>query len=56
MPSPLVDQLAIDARLVIPVGGLRQEMMILTKTDNGVVERTTIPVLFVPMTGEALTR
>ena len=56
VPSPLVDQLAVNARLVIPVGGLRQEMTILTKTDNGVVERTTIPVLFVPMTGEALTR
>ena len=56
VPSPLVDQLAINARLVIPVGDRRQEMTILTKTDNGVVERTTIPVLFVPMTGEALTR
>lgn len=56
VPSPLVDQLAINSRLVIPVGERRQEMTILTKTDNGVVERTTIPVLFVPMTGEALTR
>ena len=56
VPLALVDQLAINAKVVIPVGRLRQEMTVITKTEGGMIERKTIPVLFVPMMGEAVTR
>jgi protein-L-isoaspartate(D-aspartate) O-methyltransferase len=50
VPQPLVDQLAVGGHLVIPVGDVRQQMTILTKTKEGIVERRTIPVRFVPFT------
>jgi len=50
IPQPLVDQLAVGGRLVIPVGDVRQQMTIVTKTKDGVVERRTIGVRFVPLT------
>ena len=39
--------------MIIPVGDNYQDMTIITKTPGGVVEQKTIPVRFVPMTGEA---
>ena len=56
VPAALVEQLATGARLVIPVGRFRQEMTIVTKTDDGTTTQTTLPVRFVPMTGEARDR
>lgn len=56
VPQPLIDQIAVGGRLVIPVGRGIQNMMILTRTPNQVVEEITLPVRFVPMTGEALNR
>ena len=56
IPPALVEQLALGARLVIPVGRLRQEMTIVTKAADGAVTETTLPVRFVPMTGEAQQR
>ena len=52
IPRPLVDQLASGGLLVAPVGaqGGPQWMTIVEKTANGVVERRTIPVQFVPFT------
>jgi len=52
VPQPLVDQLAMNGRMVIPVGRDYQEMVILTKTDRGVVQKRTIPVRFVPLVRE----
>ena len=52
VPQALVDQLAVGGRMVIPVGDAYQEMTIIEKTPEGVVERQTIPVRFVPMTGD----
>jgi len=52
VPQALIDQLALGGRMVIPVGATIQHMMIIEKTPSGVVERRTIPVRFVPMTGE----
>jgi protein-L-isoaspartate(D-aspartate) O-methyltransferase len=52
VPQALVDQLALGGRMVIPVGATIQHMMIIEKTPKGVVERRTIPVRFVPMTGK----
>lgn len=51
VPKALVDQLAVKGKMVIPVGSAFQEMVIITKSETGVIERRTIPVRFVPMTG-----
>jgi protein-L-isoaspartate(D-aspartate) O-methyltransferase len=53
IPQPLVDQLKIGGRLVIPVGDLFQELILVTKTEKGIKKENVIPVRFVPMTGEA---
>ena len=53
IPQPLVDQLKMGGRLVIPVGELFQELMVVTKTEKGMKKDMIIPVRFVPMTGEA---
>jgi len=52
IPRPLIDQLATGGLLVAPVGtqSAPQWMTIVEKTRNGVVERRTIPVQFVPFT------
>jgi len=52
IPQALVDQLALGGRMVVPVGEIVQNMMIIERTRNGVIERQTIPVRFVPMTGK----
>jgi protein-L-isoaspartate(D-aspartate) O-methyltransferase len=53
IPQPLVEQLRIGGRMVIPVGSMFQELKLLTKTRKGMVEKSIVPVKFVPMTGEA---
>ena len=53
IPQPLVDQLKVGAKLVIPVGDVFQELMVITKTETGIKKMNAIPVRFVPMTGEA---
>ena len=53
IPEPLVDQLAVGGRMVIPVGGFFQELKVFTREKDGrVTEKDIIPVRFVPMTGE----
>ena len=54
VPQPLLDQLAIGGRLVLPVGdGWGQELLVVTKQPDGSIRRETVaPVMFVPMTGE----
>ena len=52
VPLALLDQLALNGKLVIPVGTTYQEMMVITKTQKGLMEKKTIPVRFVPMTGK----
>jgi len=49
VPPALIEQLAPEGRLVIPVGTIAQEIMVITKTARGVVRETTIPVRFVPL-------
>ncbi len=53
VPVPLVEQLAVGGRMIVPVGENRQTLTILTRTERGVTEESVLPVLFVPMTGEA---
>jgi protein-L-isoaspartate(D-aspartate) O-methyltransferase len=52
VPQALVDQLAVNGKMIIPVGTFNQQMLVITRTSKGVVERSTIPVRFVPMTGK----
>ena len=50
VPSALVDQLAIDGRLVIPVGAQgTQRLLLLTRTEDGVDEEMLAHVSFVPL-------
>jgi protein-L-isoaspartate(D-aspartate) O-methyltransferase len=55
VPKPLVDQLAEGGRMVIPVGefGELQQLVVLRKENGKLVTKRTLPVRFVPMTGEA---
>ncbi len=54
IPQPLIDELKPGARIVIPVGVSSQELRVLSKrADGSLVEERTMPVRFVPMTGEA---
>jgi protein-L-isoaspartate(D-aspartate) O-methyltransferase len=52
VPQPLIDQLSVGGRLVIPVGPAwsSQQLLVIEKTSSGVVETKTIPVIFVPLT------
>lgn len=56
IPGPLIDQLAEDGRIVIPVGKpfRTQYLVVVTKDKNGRIRKETkYPVRFVPMTGKA---
>lgn len=50
-PQPLLDQLALGGRLVIPLGNADQELVVFTRNDQGFSRASVIPVRFVPMTG-----
>jgi protein-L-isoaspartate(D-aspartate) O-methyltransferase len=52
IPRALVDQLAPGGIMVVPVGTGYQEIVIINKTPQGVTERRTIAVRFVPMVKE----
>jgi protein-L-isoaspartate(D-aspartate) O-methyltransferase len=54
VPPPLIAQLKPGGRMVLPIGGFDQDLVVLTKQADGTVKREKIlPVRFVPMTGEA---
>jgi len=53
VPQPLVDQLKIGGRMILPVGDFFQELRVIVKTEKGTYDRDVLPVRFVPMTGEA---
>ncbi len=55
VPQALVDQLAPGGTMVVPVGVVSQHVLIIERTERGVIERRTIPVRFVPMTGKPAT-
>lgn len=53
IPQPLIDQLAVGGRLVIPVGrGDGQMLQRVTRTAEGVTVQEVSPVRFVPLIGE----
>jgi protein-L-isoaspartate(D-aspartate) O-methyltransferase len=53
IPQPLLDQLAVGGRLVIPVGRGTQDLVVVTRGKDGYERREVAPVRFVPMTGKA---
>lgn len=52
IPEPLLQQLAVGGRLVIPVGSFYQQLKVITREAEGYSEKDVIPVRFVPMAGE----
>lgn len=54
IPRPLIDQLKEGGRMVLPLGTNRfvQDLIVLTKTADGLNKRLVTGVVFVPMTGE----
>jgi protein-L-isoaspartate(D-aspartate) O-methyltransferase len=53
VPRDLVEQLAVGAHLVMPVGDDYQELIRITRTEEGTQLERLLPVRFVPMTGKA---
>jgi protein-L-isoaspartate(D-aspartate) O-methyltransferase len=53
VPQPLVEELAVGGRMVLPVGKGTQELVLIEKTSQGILQRSLLPVQFVPMTGQA---
>lgn len=50
IPQKLIEQLKIGGRLVIPVGNYWQELWVITKLNDGTLDKQSIiPVRFVPM-------
>lgn len=56
IPQPLIDQLVVGGRMILPVGDHHQQLVVLRRTATGVERERVINVRFVPMTGEALSR
>jgi len=55
IPPPLIKQLKVGGRMVIPVGGwfMTQELLLVTKQEGGkIITRQILPVKFVPLTGK----
>jgi len=51
LPTSLLEQLAIGGRMVVPVGeqGSRQDLLLITREEDGYVRENLGPVSFVPM-------
>ncbi len=56
VPPPLLEQLAVGGRLVVPLGRGLQELVVITRTPEGYERREITGVRFVPMTGKAQER
>jgi protein-L-isoaspartate(D-aspartate) O-methyltransferase len=54
IPKPLLEQLAMGGRLIVPVGDYPQRLLLVRRTVEGYQETELLPVAFVPMTGQAL--
>jgi protein-L-isoaspartate(D-aspartate) O-methyltransferase len=54
VPRPLLEQVKVGGRIVLPVGQAWQDLRVMTKLRDGSFEtRSVAPVRFVPMTGQA---
>lgn len=52
IPQPLLNQLAIGGRIILPLGNFEQKLILLEKTKEDLITHELLPVSFVPMTGE----
>jgi len=52
IPPLLLEQLKVGGRMVLPVGEYVQELVVVSKNDNGISMENVLPVRFVPMTGK----
>ena len=52
IPAPLIDQLRVGGKMVVPVGGGVQDLLVITRTPQGFEKRTVAPVRVSPMTGQ----
>jgi len=52
VPQPLIGQLKIGGRMIIPIGEYYQELYLFRQTDEGLQKEKKLPVRFVPMRGE----
>ena len=50
VPEKLIDQLSLDGRLIIPVGGASQDLLLIEKSKEGITRKRITSVRFVPMT------
>jgi protein-L-isoaspartate(D-aspartate) O-methyltransferase len=53
VPAPLLEQLALNGRLILPVGRSNQNLIRIRRSSTGLKKETLLPVRFVPMTGES---
>jgi protein-L-isoaspartate(D-aspartate) O-methyltransferase len=51
IPESLKQQLSVGGKMVLPVGRDRQELLLVTRTDNGFVVEEKMGVIFVPLIG-----
>lgn len=51
IPQPLIDQLRVGGKMVVPVGDLVQDLVVITKTPQGIERHTVGAVRLSPMTG-----
>ncbi len=49
VPDKLIDQLKINGRMVVPVGKYNQNLLLVTKTEKGIIRKNITAVRFVPM-------
>jgi protein-L-isoaspartate(D-aspartate) O-methyltransferase len=52
IPPPLLEQLAVGGKMVVPVGDAFQELQVVARADTGYRIQKSIPVRFVPMVGK----
>ncbi len=53
IPEPLLAQMAIGGRLILPLGDTSQTLLLIQRTEEGYQKIKLLPVRFVPMTGQA---